>query len=35
MFNKMEWKLNCKRFVAFIDIAGFKAMVNNEEATNV
>ena len=31
----MEWKLNCKRFVAFIDIAGFKAMVHNEEATKI
>ena len=31
----MEWDLNCKRFVAFIDIAGFKAMVHNEEATKI
>ena len=35
MYNKMEWELNCKRFVAFIDIAGFKAMVQNEEATKI
>ena len=31
----MEWELNCKRFVAFIDMAGFKAMVHNEEATKI
>ena len=35
MYKKMEWDLNCKRFVAFIDIAGFKAMVHNEEATKI
>ena len=31
----MEWELHCKRFVAFIDIAGFKAMVKSEKITKI
>lgn len=31
----MDWVPICKRFVAFIDIAGFKAMVKKESATEI
>ena len=31
----MEWGLHNKRFVAFLDIAGFKAMVRNEKTSKI